>query len=484
MKKTKVGAAVVVCFLLTSISLGFWPFKSVEYRGLWVDAFGPGFHTPAEVEALVQTARDHNYNALFVEVRKMCDAYYTSHIEPKATDITPSNFDPLGYLIDLCHNTSGGKQYIEVHAWLVVYRAKIKGYDIPQWEPKHILLRHPEWLSKDYEGKNEYNGRQYLDQAIPEVIDYTTDVVMDIVKYYEVDGIQFDYIRYAEVMVDRANAWGYHPIAIQRFNRLYNRTGIPEPDSAEWGVFRRQQLADLLRKVYANIKALKPRVKLSAATITWGGLDNFKTSASYVNTLQDWVGWMDGHLLDLNCLMNYKRDHNEEQKAQYLDWARLAGETKSDRHAIIGHGAFMNSIEGSIAQIKAARKIRGIDGVLTYCYTGTNQGVTDPEAFFRTVKKKLFKRKAKVPKAKWLTKPQVGIVMGTVSAGAERVVDGAAVEIGAQRVMTDGTGFYAVFDLEPGRYQIRASMPGLGTVEDVVTIEAGKVAKLNMGLKR
>jgi len=27
-------------------------------------------------------------------------------------------------------------------------------------------------------------------------------------------------------------------------------------------------------------------------------------------------------------------------------------------------------------------------------------------------------------------------------------------------------------------------MPGVGTVEDVVTIEAGKVAKLNMDLRR
>lgn len=483
MKKTKVGAAVVACFLLASAGLGFWPFKSAEYRGLWVDAFSPGFRTPAEVEALVQTARDYNYNALFVEVRKMCDAYYNSHIEPKSPDVKPRDFDPLGYMIELCHNTSGGKQYIEVHAWLVAYRAKIKGYDIPEWEPKHILLRHPEWLSKDYNGQNEFNDRQFLDQAIPGVIDYTTDVVMDIVKYYDVDGIQFDYIRYAEVMDNNANAWGYHPIAIERFNRLYHRTGIPEPNVPEWSEFRRQQLADLLRKVYANIKAVRPRVKLSAATITWGGIDDFRFSASYVNTLQDWVGWMDGHLLDLNCLMNYKREHNGEQRAQYRDWARLAAETKNDRHAIIGHGAYMNSIEGSIEQIKAVRKIRGLDGILTYCYAGTNKDNRSPEAFFSTIKKKLFKREAKIPEAKWLTKPKVGIVMGTVSAGDERV-DGAVVDIDAQRVKTDGTGFYAVFDLEPARYQIRASMPGLGTAEDLVTIEKGKVTKLNMGLKK
>jgi uncharacterized lipoprotein YddW (UPF0748 family) len=483
MSRVRICLMVVACFLFTSMTMAFWPFRPVEYRGLWVDAFSPGFHTPAEVEALVQTARDYNYNALFVEVRKMCDAYYDSHIEPKATDVKPQDFNPLDYLIDLCHDTSGGKQYIEVHAWLVAYRAKIKGYDIPQWEPKHILLRHPEWVSRDYNGNNEFNDRQFLDQAIPGVIDYTTDVVMDIVKYYDVDGIQFDYIRYAEAMVNKANAWGYHPIAIQRFNRLYNRTGIPEPGLPEWGAFRRQQLADQLRKVYANIKALKPYVKLSAATITWGGVDDFKSSASYVNTLQDWVGWMEGHLLDLNCLMNYKREHDDQQGAQYRDWARLAAQTKNGRHAIIGQGAFMNSIEDSITQMKTVRKIHDLDGILTYCYATTNVDKKPPEEFFGTVKRTLFKRRAKIPEAKWLTKPKVGIVMGTVSAGGERI-DGAAVEIDAQRVRTDGTGFYAVFDLEPGRYQIRASMTGIGTAEDLVTIEAGKVAKLNMGLKK
>ena len=40
---------------------------------------------------------------------------------PPISPAAPS-FDPLGYLIQLAHDTSGGKKYVEVHAWFVMQR--------------------------------------------------------------------------------------------------------------------------------------------------------------------------------------------------------------------------------------------------------------------------------------------------------------------------------------------------------------------------
>ena len=70
-----------------------------EYRALWVDTFGEGIRSSAEIDTLLSTLRGANFNAVIVEVRKRGDAYYNGNFEPKATDVTPQSFDPVAYLI-------------------------------------------------------------------------------------------------------------------------------------------------------------------------------------------------------------------------------------------------------------------------------------------------------------------------------------------------------------------------------------------------
>src|SRR5690625_1941441 len=88
-----------------------------ELRGIWVDTWGAGFKTAAQIDQLIADAQAANFNAIFPQVRKRGDAYYNSLIEPKATDVS-SNFDPLAYLIQKAH---AANPPIEVHAWMVAY---------------------------------------------------------------------------------------------------------------------------------------------------------------------------------------------------------------------------------------------------------------------------------------------------------------------------------------------------------------------------
>ena len=57
---------------------------AAQLRGMWVDATNPGFHTPAEVDELVENAAAANMNALFVQMRRHGDAWYNQRIEPRA----------------------------------------------------------------------------------------------------------------------------------------------------------------------------------------------------------------------------------------------------------------------------------------------------------------------------------------------------------------------------------------------------------------
>src|SRR5439155_26049964 len=41
-----------------------------EFRGIWVDAFGPGFFNAAQVKKLAEDCRKYNFNAVLVEMRR------------------------------------------------------------------------------------------------------------------------------------------------------------------------------------------------------------------------------------------------------------------------------------------------------------------------------------------------------------------------------------------------------------------------------
>jgi uncharacterized lipoprotein YddW (UPF0748 family) len=87
-----------------------------EFRGLWVDAFGPGFWNQEEVTKLVSDCRKYNFNAVVVQMRRRGDAFYQPHVpnlEPRTVSIT-NDFDALGELVQQCHT---GTPRIEVHAW-------------------------------------------------------------------------------------------------------------------------------------------------------------------------------------------------------------------------------------------------------------------------------------------------------------------------------------------------------------------------------
>jgi uncharacterized lipoprotein YddW (UPF0748 family) len=348
------------------------------------------------------------------------------------------------------------------------------------------MLTHPEWLSQDYDGGKVFNNRQFLDQAIPGVIDHIVNVCTDIVKNYDVDGIHYDYIRYAEAKKgdDPECAWGYHPIALKRFNSLYRREGKPLPSDPEWMEFRRQQLKDLLRKVYANVKAIRWDVNISASTITWGELDDFKKSAAYIRTLQDWVGFMQEKLLDMNCLMNYQREYQPKYKKAYRDWTELGAKTKSGRFCLIGAGTFMNSVEDSIEQLRAARGTKGIDGLLTYSYAGNNRDRKVPrEKAFEAFRDKVFTERAEIPDAPWLSEPKSGIIMGYVAAEGVKY-DGAPVKIGGKMQRTDATGFYAFLDMPAGDYSVSVEMDGYKPQKKRVNVRSGKVSELGFDLKK
>ena len=448
-----------------------------EYRVLWVDLFHDGLRTQKEADTMLQTAKDAGYNTVVIEVRKACDAYYNSQMEPRNPAVQ-SGFDPLHYITTRAHQFS---PRMEVYAWLVTYRARISGDSM--WKnPNHVFQQHPEWLSQKKNGDKSGNSDTwFLDPGVPQVIDYNLLVVRDILSRYDVDGIIFDYVRYPE-SEGSGNQWGYNPIAIKRFNELYKRSGTPAPDDPQFSEFRRLQIYDQVRKVYAHVRAWRPNVKIGAATITWGGLgSDFRQSSAYAEIMQNWPGMaMDGWL-DVVMPMNYKRENNASQAKDHRDWARFLGmvSEQSGRAGVnIVDGETLNTLDGILAQISATRNLPGIDGIATYAYAEPrmDSGRIPDLDFFRAIRKNVFPDDVPVPEATWLTRPTDGLIKGVVARGG-KPVDGATVTLGNRTTHTDGTGFYAFARVAPGNHTVSASMGSveLGAVNVAVT--AGGVAE-------
>lgn len=338
MRNRVCGIILSVLSLVTSLGVAE---PMAEFRGLYVDAFHPGIKNHEQVTQMVQAAKAANFNALIVQVRKRGDAYYNSHVEPKASDIAP-DYDPLADVVQQAHAVG-----LEVHAWVSVYSLVLKG---SQPDPTHVSVRHPEWTSKDADGKeSEYSGTLYMDPGIPAARDYTVSIVIDIVKNYDIDGIHLDNLRY----IQRESGYGEQSIAL--FNQENGRTGQPACNDDLWCQWRRQQITALVQKIQTTVNANRPRVKLSVSVI------RYSPEVAFDYFLQDWPSWCKDGLVDFVIPMAYITTNSMATEAERL----LKG--SSTRHVYIGIGGYQISSDLAGKQVNDCR-VAGTKGIVFYSY--------------------------------------------------------------------------------------------------------------------
>lgn len=470
-----------------------------EYRGIWVDTWGAGFRTAAEIDALVARAQRGNFNVILPQIRRRGDAFYNSTIEPKNTSIS-SSFDPLAYLVQKAH---AANPPIEVHAWIVAYPIWANK-ETPPGSPDHVFNKHPEWLSENIDGVKwdgtDVNGNYYVDPGHPGVQRHTFDVSMDVISRYDVDGFHLDYIRYS------SRNFGYNPVAVERFNTRFGRTGKPATTDTAWLQFRRDQVTALVRRIYLESVALKPEMKISAATIGFApgitSTADWPKSAAYADKLQDWRAWMEEGILDVNMPMFY---FDQEQYATaWARWNTFAKNHKYNRHLAVGLGWWLNTVENTLWQTRDTRVPTSLghrgEGNVGFQYRryskNNNDGVTQ-NAFFDAFSKPsiydshatpVFPQQVPTPDMPWKSSTDRGHLKGYVSnADTGGVFDYALVTLSgpqSRTLRTDGNGFFGTLDLLPGTYTVTASMPGshYESRSTDVTVAGGQVALADIEL--
>jgi uncharacterized lipoprotein YddW (UPF0748 family) len=331
-----------------------------QYRALWVDAFHDGIKSPQQVEKLVADAHRANVNALIVQVRKRGDAYFNLADEPRAADILgPKDFDPLAYVIQLAHAAT---PRIEVHAWLNTFFVGSSSAVYKQHGAK--------WGNRSSDGSQ--GG--FLDPGVPEVQLYTHKVFMDVARNYDVDGIHMDYVRYPGA------DWGYSPEAVSLFMLQTGTSTRPDAQNGRWMAWRRARVTSFVRDLHADIKRVKPKVKLSGALICFGGAPSstleWPLTSAYGSVFQDWQTWMVKGYLDFGVPMNYDSDWSGLEQAWFDRWLDFEKDSGFGNRIVTGVGAFMNYPENTLAQIRRALAPSSsgnrVLGVAIYSYGSTS----------------------------------------------------------------------------------------------------------------
>ena len=467
-----------------------------ELRAFWADGFNAAFKTPQQVEELLQRLHDAHCNAIFAQVRKGGDAYYASHYEPWAKD-DQSHFDSLACLIAHAHAMT---PRIAVHAW--INTCAVGGNAA---NPFNIVALHPDWLSMNPEGKDFDGEATKIDPGQPGAADWTFRIYLDVARHYDVDGIHFDFVRYG------GKEWGYNPVSVARFQQQRGESPaiahiegspLPDPSDETWQQWRRDQVTNIVRKVYAHAAKVNPKVVVSAAVITWGDgphtdEDWFTKSAAMHRTMQDWRGWLQEGMIDLACPMTYF------QADYHMDWQRRWSEYIKNhqyrRAATVAVGNWFNTIPQNLEMIEICRsksaKGKLPYGVMLYSYAGTNASedkdakgkrkeLDYQPAFYAALSQASaqpapFPTDAPLPPMAWKETPQTGIVKGFLLTPNLDPVDGAAVSVhGHGKNLTrfaDGTGFFAFVDLPPGEYTVRVAARGYEKQQIKATVKAGEV---------
>lgn len=230
-----------------------------------------------------------NFNTILMQTRVRGDVIYPSEIEPFTDALTGTcgkdpGYDPLTFIIDECH-----KRGMEFHAWVVA---------VPLGSDKHIKNQGKTSITRKKPSIcMHYRGYWYLNPGHPEAKEYLFSIVKEVVTRYDVDGINFDYIRYPD---------GRTRIPDQTTFRKYGKGR----SLAQW---RRDNITEMVRYIYKGIKEIKPYIKVGSSPLgKYKDTNRYPSRGwnAYHTVFQDAQQWLKEGIHDVVFPMVYFREEN------------------------------------------------------------------------------------------------------------------------------------------------------------------------------
>ena len=404
------GFKALKLFIALSTVLGIYPLMAQniqtnprsEFRAAWVASVGnidwpskkglPVDSQKVEFVRLVEMHKRNGLNALIVQIRPAADAMYPSPYEPWSEWLNGVQgkppvpyYDPLAFMIEVTH-----KNNMEFHAWCNPYRAD-NNIGKTSIAPTHITRIHPEWFLN-------YGGKKYFDPSNKLVQSFVTDVIVDIVKRYPIDGIHFDDYFYP------------YRIPGEEFpdEDSYQKSG----SSLSKDDWRRSNVDSIIVQLYRSIKIENPKCKFGISPFgVWRNSDKDSTGSNtkagqtnYDDLYADIVLWLKMGWIDYVAPQLYwEFGHKAAPFEVLLDWW---SKNSYGKHCYIGLGIYKAGTNAAWQdstqlqrQIEAIRNTPNVQGEIFF---SSKNFIKNPNGWSEMLRTNFYSEPAVVPVMEWL----------------------------------------------------------------------------------
>lgn len=306
---------LVLCSFLTVLLLdNFTPviaqIPRQEIRGVWMTSNDLNvMKDRSKAQEAVTKLRKLNFNTIYPVVWNSGYVMYPS-VVAKRLDIQPFVFrgsDGHDILADLI--TRSHSQGLLVIPWFEF------GFMAPP--TSELALNKPEWFTQKRNGNQTSISAagevQWLNPFHPEVQNFITNLLVELVNNYDIDGIQFD------DHMSLPREFGYDQYTLNLYNQETQKTAPANPEDPEWVSWRANKITEFMTRLNQIVKQRKPKLIISVSP-------NYYDFA-YKLQLQDWLNWVRLNIVDELIVQVYRSDLNsfiakitrpEMQEAQQL----------------------------------------------------------------------------------------------------------------------------------------------------------------------
>ena len=300
----------------TEIDIPEYEFKKSDIRGVWVSNVAnidmPRGLSKEDLQDylknLIANVASYNMNTIVYQVRPTSDAFYESKLNPWSRFITGTEgvnpgFDVLQFVID-----EAKKYNIKIHAWMNPYRVSTASLNLEEKPLEEALNEYLDSLddlnfAKRYPEHTIVDGanKVILSPSHPEVIDFVTKTIMEVVENYDVEGVHIDDYFYP-----------YAKIPYEREEQDYLKYRNSEEESFEdW---RRRNVDMMIENIHNE---LKKSFSKSGKKVLFG-ISPFAIYRTHSSLKEG--GWEKGSYHREDCLQCYTELYSDIYKWMKENW--------------------------------------------------------------------------------------------------------------------------------------------------------------------
>ncbi|MEH2226221.1 glycoside hydrolase family 10 protein [Nostoc sp.] len=226
-----------------------------------------------------------------------------------------------------------------------------------------LLQKKPEWAACDCNGKLlKKNGFEWLNALDSQVQEFLLSLVLEVVKNYDVDGVQGD-----DRLPALPSEGGYDRGTVTRYRQEFDRNPPQNAKDKQWLQWRADILTEFLARLYREVKVVNPNLLVAIAPNIYDW--------AFQEYLQDSPAWLKQGIVDMIQPQIYRRDFRSYQAiADKLVNQQFTDATlpKLAPGILMKLGSYCISPEYLVQAIEYNRQL-GIQGEVFFFYEGLRE---------------------------------------------------------------------------------------------------------------